>query len=97
MKKSWWNDCLRIDSGGGSLGAINWLLGKGYQVHGKDYSGVRTTTLAESVRQWINDPADSSRQMGWVSLPAELYGRPVQLRLSSSSPISKFLKAFDIV
>jgi hypothetical protein len=69
---------VRIDSGGGSVGEINWLLGRDYQVHGKDYSGVRAKTLAESVGQWINDPADSSRQMGWVSLPAELYCRPVQ-------------------
>ena len=30
---------VRIDSGGGSVGEINGLLGKGYQVHGKDYSG----------------------------------------------------------
>ncbi len=69
---------VRIDSGGGSVGEINWLLGRGYQVHGKDYSGVRAKTLAESVWQWINDPADSSRQMGWVTIPAELYCRPVQ-------------------
>jgi len=69
---------VRIDSGAGSVGEINWLLGRDYQVHGKDYSGVRAKTLAESVRQWITDPADSNRQMGWVSLPAELYCRPVQ-------------------
>jgi hypothetical protein len=69
---------VRIDSGGGSVGELNWLLGRDYQVHGKDYSGVRAKTLAESVRQWITDPADSNRQMGWVSLPAELYCRPVQ-------------------
>jgi hypothetical protein len=28
--------------------------------------------------QWITDPADSNRQMGWVTLPADLYDRPVQ-------------------
>jgi len=69
---------VRIDSGGGSVGEINWLLGRGYQVHGKDYSGVRAKVLAESVGEWIPDPADLSRQMGWVSLPADLYCRPVQ-------------------
>jgi hypothetical protein len=69
---------VRLDSGGGSVGEINWLLGRGYQVHGKDYSGTRAKTLAESVCQWITDPTDSSRQMGWVRLPAELYCRPVQ-------------------
>jgi hypothetical protein len=40
---------LRIDSGGGSVEDINWMLAKGYQVHGKDYSGVRAKTLAERV------------------------------------------------
>jgi hypothetical protein len=69
---------VRIDSGGGSVGEINWLLERDYQVHGKDYSGVRAKALADSVSEWISDPADSSRQMGWVTLPADLYCRPVQ-------------------
>jgi hypothetical protein len=69
---------VRIDSGGGSVGEMNWLLARGYQVHGKDYSGVRAKTLAESVCEWFTDPADSSRQMGWVALPADLYHHPVQ-------------------
>lgn len=69
---------VRIDAGGGSVGEINWLLGRGYQVHGKDYSGVRSKTLAESVDQWITDPDDPARQMGWVTLPTDLYGRSVQ-------------------
>ncbi len=69
---------VRIDSGGGSVGELNWLLGRGYQVHSKDYSGVRAKALAESVGEWIPDPADSGRQMGWVRLPPDLYCRPVQ-------------------
>lgn len=69
---------LRIDSGGGSVEDINWVLERGYQVHGKDYSGVRATTLAESVSQWICDPLDEARQIGWVTLEADLYCRPVR-------------------
>jgi hypothetical protein len=69
---------VRLDSGGGSVGEINWLLGRGYQMHGKDYSGTRAKTLAESVCQWITDPADSRRQMGWVTAEADLYCRPVK-------------------
>jgi Transposase DDE domain group 1 len=69
---------VRIDSGGGSVDDINWLLGKDYQVHAKDYSGVRATALAESATEWINDPADPSRQMGWVTVAADLYCRPVK-------------------
>jgi hypothetical protein len=69
---------LRIDSGGGSVEDINWVLERGYQVHAKDYSGVRAKTLAESVSQWISDPCDSGRQMGWVTLESGLYCRPVR-------------------
>src|SRR5437588_6609555 len=29
---------VRLDAGGGSLDDVNWLLGRGYQVHCKDYS-----------------------------------------------------------
>ncbi len=69
---------LRIDSGGGSVEDINWMLERGYQVHGKDYSGVRAKTLAESVTDWVTDPCDNSRQMGWVTVETELYCRPVK-------------------
>ena len=69
---------LRIDSGGGSVEDINWVLERGYQVHGKDYSGVRAKALAESVSEWITDPYDSSRQMGWVTIPADPYCRPIR-------------------
>jgi len=69
---------LRIDSGGGSVEDVNWVLNRGYQVHAKDYSGVRAKTLAESVTDWITDPGDSSRQMGWVTAQTDLYCRPVR-------------------
>jgi hypothetical protein len=69
---------LRIDSGGGSVEDLNWVLSRGYQVQAKDYSGVRSKVLAESVTEWITDPCDSSRQMGWVTLEAEMYCRPVR-------------------
>ena len=69
---------LRIDSGGGSVEEINWALERGYQVHGKDYSGARAATLAESVSQWISDPLDEARQIGWVTLETDLYCRPVK-------------------
>jgi hypothetical protein len=54
------------------------VLERGYQVHGKDYSTARAQTLAESVYQWITDPADEDRQIGWVTLETDLYCRPVQ-------------------
>jgi hypothetical protein len=69
---------VRIDSGGGSVADLNWLLVRGYQVHAKDYSGVRAQTLAESVTAWSPDPGDPDRQMGWVTVGTDLYCRPVQ-------------------
>ena len=69
---------LRMDSGAGSVEDINWALERSYQVHGKDYSGARATTLAESVGQWVADPLDGDRQMGWVTLETDLYCRPVK-------------------
>jgi hypothetical protein len=32
---------LRIDAGGGSIDNVNWLLSRGYQLHGKDFSAKR--------------------------------------------------------
>ena len=69
---------LRIDSGGGSLDDVNWMLERGYQVHCKDYSGKRAENLAESVQEWINDPHNTGRQVGWVTEEAALYCRPVR-------------------
>jgi hypothetical protein len=69
---------LRLDSGGGSLEDVNWVLTRGYQIHCKDYSGTRAEHLAESVEQWLSDPGDPGRQFGWVTTSAEMYCRPVR-------------------
>ena len=37
---------IRVDAGGGSLDEINWLLARGYQVLAKDYSSVRSVSVA---------------------------------------------------
>jgi hypothetical protein len=67
----------RIDAGGGSVAAVNWLLRRGYAVHCKDYSGTRAKTLAESVPAWVADPRVAGRQVGWVNHAAMAYARPV--------------------
>jgi hypothetical protein len=69
---------VRLDAGGGSVGDVNWLLGRGYQIHGKDYSSVRAQRLAASVPYWVDDPKVEGRQVGWVRLPAPEYVRPVR-------------------
>jgi hypothetical protein len=68
---------LRIDSGGGSVDDINWLLERGYLVHSKDYSGKRAESLAQSVQDWVNDPRNTGRQVGWVTEETGRYCRPV--------------------
>jgi hypothetical protein len=69
---------LRVDAGGGSLADVNWALGRGYQVHTKDYSTQRATALAASVTAWVDDPRTPGRQVGWVTLPPSEYVRPVR-------------------
>ncbi len=69
---------VRVDAGGGSLDDLNWLLGQGYVVHGKEYSGRRAQALAASVTEWVEDPRVSGRQMGWVTQPPSEYVRPVR-------------------
>jgi hypothetical protein len=57
----------RLDSGGGSLEDFNWLLKRGYQVIGKDYSAKRANQLCQSVKIWLADPLNPGREVGWVS------------------------------
>jgi len=69
---------LRVDSGGGSLDEVNWILQRGYQFHGKDYSGMRAQHLAESVVAWFDDPRCPERQVGWVTEKTDVYCRSVK-------------------
>lgn len=69
---------LRIDSGGGSVDDVNWMLKRSYQVHCKDYSGTRAESLAESVPDWVDDPRNTGRQIGWVTQDTSIYCRPVR-------------------
>jgi hypothetical protein len=70
---------LRMDSGGGSLGELNWCLARGYQLHCKDISNARAEVWAATVAEWFDDPAHPERQVGWV-VPEETpaYVRPVR-------------------
>jgi len=68
---------IRVDAGGGSVGDINWLLERGYQVLAKDYSSVRSATLAASVSTWFADPKVPERQVGLVTELPSAYVREV--------------------
>src|SRR5256886_2379883 len=69
---------VRLDAGGGSLADVNWLLARGYLVHGKDYSGKQATHLAKSVVDWYVDPHQPEREFGWVTEAADAFVRPVK-------------------
>jgi hypothetical protein len=70
---------LRIDAGGGSLDEVNWLLARGYQLHGKDISAKRAEGWAYTVKQWYDDPLHPGRQVGWAEPETTPdYVRPVK-------------------
>jgi hypothetical protein len=67
----------RVDAGAGSVDNINWALERGYEYHGKSF-GLLSQTLLESVEQWVSDPKQPSREVGWVgSQVANPYTKPV--------------------
>jgi hypothetical protein len=68
----------RLDAGGGSVAAVNWLLAHHDHVHGKDYSGTRAQRVAESVTAWVEDPRIAARQVGWVTLAPTVYSCAVR-------------------
>jgi len=69
---------IRMDAGGGSIDDVNWLLERGYQIHGKDISAARAEGLAQAVTHWISDPKHPHRQMGWVEGPSDGYSRLIK-------------------
>ena len=71
---------VRLDAGGGSLDDVNWLLVRGYQMHGKDYSGQQAKRLARTVEHWFTDPHQPERQFGWVTEAST----PICVRSSAS-------------
>ncbi len=69
---------IRVDAGAGTLDDLNWLLARGYEIMGKEYSGQRVLRLVKTVTEWVQDPDWSERSFGWVSEQALGYVRPVR-------------------
>lgn len=69
---------LRIDAGGGGINDVNWLLRRGYHIHGKDVSLQRAAGIAPTVREWFPDPLHPGRQVGWATCPSDGYEREVR-------------------
>ncbi len=55
---------------------MNYVLGRDYHFHGKEYSTPRAKKLAKSVKEWIDDP-NSERQVGFVTIAPNEYVRTV--------------------
>jgi len=66
----------RLDGGAGTDDNLRWLLGRGYQVIAKGYSGKRAHALARRVRRW--DRADATSWLGWVTPTFDL-ARPIRV------------------
>jgi hypothetical protein len=79
---------IRMDAGGGSLDEVNWLLERGYQIHGKDISAARAESFAQTVKHWIADPNHPHRQMGWAMEDPE-FVRPVKRLVLRWPPMSE--------
>lgn len=74
---------VRVDSGGGSLKDVNWMLTRGYRVLTKDYSSQRARKLAETVAYWVDDPCQPGRQIGLVTASSQRdYGRHPVIRIA---------------
>ncbi len=69
---------IRIDAGGGSIDSINNLLTAGYAIVTKEYSAQRASRLVKSVKEWMDDPDQPGRQVGWVQEESLEYVRPVR-------------------
>jgi hypothetical protein len=69
---------VRMDSGGGSVDDVNWVLERGYMVVCKDYSAQRAQKLAQSVVRWYPDPKEAGREVGVITTLATPYARPVE-------------------
>jgi hypothetical protein len=80
---------IRMDAGGGSVDEVNWLLERGYQIHGKDVSAVRVEGFAPLVKHWVADPKHPHRQMGWVEGQVDGYLRPVKRLIMRWPPMKE--------
>jgi hypothetical protein len=71
---------IRLDSGGGGVPEINFLLERGYHVVAKARMPARAEHLASTVAEWFLDPLQPGRELGWVRVEADEYVRPVRLQ-----------------
>lgn len=71
------NTIVRIDGGGGTDPAIEWLLRRRYHILLKVKNWNRAQKLAASVTDWVPDSKVADRALGWVTEPHP-YLRPTR-------------------
>jgi hypothetical protein len=88
---------VRVDSGGGSVENINYLLEQGYLYHGKDYASQvnRRSRQMQSVKEWIVDPRHEGREVGWL-MEEPPYSQPVR-RVAVRCPRANGQWAYGVV
>lgn len=69
---------IRMDAGGGSRDDINFVLSRGYQLHGKEMSRHRAEKLSVGVEKWFDDPQHKGRQLGWLPIDTGEYVKAVK-------------------
>jgi hypothetical protein len=78
---------VRIDGGGGTDPAIDWLLRRQYHILIKVKSWQRAQKLAASVTDWVPDTKVADRALGWVT-DLHAYHRPTR-QLAIRTPKAK--------
>ncbi len=80
----------RLDGGFGTDEKLRWLLGRGYQVTVKGFSGRRAELLAKQVSRWT---PYGDAWVGQAPSPVD-YGRPIQLWLKRHLENGEFQHSF---
>lgn len=83
----------RLDGGSGSDEKLTWLIGRGYQIVAKGFSGKRAYALAQQVSRW--DPYDENCWLGSISSPIN-FGRPVQMMVKKRLQKDKWKHSYYV-
>lgn len=83
----------RLDGGAGTDEKLQWLIGRGYQIIAKGFSGKRAHALARQVTRW--DAYDPNSWLGAVVAPVD-FGRPVMMIVKKRLHRQQFLHSYYV-
>jgi hypothetical protein len=71
---------IRVDSGGGGMPELDWLLERGYHILAKAKLSSGAAALGRAVEHWYTDPRHAGREVGWVPTESSAEDpRPIRL------------------